>query len=340
MPTSEPPLKQMGIKTLFLVWGAPHGSNRTQLMAQHLGMDVKHIYIIAQQGKYYAVFKYVYQFIATLVYLLRTRYKLVFIQDPPIFAVLPVYLFSLVFPTNFVIDAHTPPLLYPMWAWTLPLHRFLSRRAVTTLVTNDYLQQFVSAWNAHAFVLEDPPIDNPESFQPVLLEPGELNVVMVSSASPDEPVREVLKAAQNLPEMTFHITGDYSRHYQSIIDSAPSNVHFTGYLREGFLPLLAAADVIMDLCVEDYQFLSGANEALWLGKPLLTSKGPVLENYFNRGTVHVDNTSEGIRQGLLVIKNNRAGLEAEMRQLQEDRRREWHQKAQTLIGLVQQAMNR
>jgi glycosyltransferase involved in cell wall biosynthesis len=334
MSAVEPPFKRLGIRTLFLVWGAPHGSHRTELIAQRLGMDVQHIYITSKQGRYYAFFKYPYQLIATLVFLLRNRYQLVFVQDPPIFAVLPVYLYSLFSPIRFIIDAHTPPLLNPVWAWTLPLHRFLSRRAVTTLVTNDYLQKLVVAWLAHALVLEDPPIDRSIP-NPMHLEPSELNVVLVSSASPDEPVHEVLKAAQDLPGMRFYITGDYAKSHHHVIDSAPPNVRFMGYLREDFFPLLDAADVIMDLCVEEYQFLSGANEALWLGKPLITSKGPVLEGYFSRGTIHVDNTAQAIRQGLLEIKNNLAVFQAEMLALQAVRRREWWEKIDHLLSLIQ-----
>jgi glycosyltransferase involved in cell wall biosynthesis len=338
MSVNERPLECLGIRTLFLVWGAPHGSHRSELMAQHLGMDLKHVYIIARQGKYYAPFKYFCQLIATLIFLVRKHYQLVFIQDPPIFAALPVYLYSLLSSAKFIIDAHTPPLLNPIWAWTLPLHRFLSRRAITTIVTNDYLQKLVASWGANGFVLEDPPI-KPHICKSMHLKDSDLNVVMVSSASPDEPVKEVLKAARDLPEMRFYITGDYVTHRPRIIDSAPPNVHFTGYLREDFYPLLAAADVIMDLCVEDYQFLSGANEALWLGKPLITSKGPVLEGYFDKGTIHVDNTSVGIRLGLLEIQDKLAEFETDMLSLQAERRRDWRARIDQLLGLIQREMN-
>jgi glycosyltransferase involved in cell wall biosynthesis len=330
---------QIDAKTLFLVWGAPHGSRRSQIIAQHLGMDLKHIYITAKQGKYHALYKYPYQFFATLIFLLRTRYQLIFIQDPPIFAALPVYIYSLFSSAKFVIDAHTPPLLHPMWEWTLPLHRFLSRRAITTLVTNDYLRDLVMSWGADSFVLEDPPLA-PHVTEPMSLPANHLSVVMVSSASPDEPVEEVLKAARELPEIHFYITGDYSGSRQPIVDSAPKNVHFTGYLREDFFSLLEAVDVVMDLCVEDYQFLSGANEALWLGKPLITSQGPVLENYFNQGTIHIDNTAAGIRHALLEMREDLPRFKAEMLALKAIRRREWWEKATRLLSLVQQDIKR
>jgi len=334
MSTSEPIFKQLGIKTLFLVWGAPHGSHRTQLMADHLGMDVKHIHIIARQGIFYAPFKYTYQFFATLFFLMRHRYQLIFIQSPPIFAVLPVYVYSLFSSARFVIDAHTRSVHGPPWEWTAPLHRFLSRRAITTIVTNIYLQKMIADWDACGFVLQDPPIDDPHINQPMQLESDAINVVMVSSASPDEPVKEVIESARSLPEMHFYITGNHTRSNKFLIDSAPPNVHFTGYLRDEFFPLLHAVDIIMDLCNEEYQFLSGANEALWLGKPLITTKAPVRETYFNRGTIHVDNTAEGIGQGLREMKDRLAEMSADMRSLQDIRRHEWWEKINNLAHLI------
>jgi len=334
MSTSEPVFKQLGIKTLFLVWGAPHGSHRTQLMADHLGMDVKHIYIIARQGVLYAPFKYVYQFFATLLFLIRHRYQLVFIQSPPIFAVLPVYVYCLFTSTQFIIDAHTRSVYGPPWEWTAPLHRFLSRRAVTTVVTNIYLQEMIAEWGAHGFVLQDPPIDELRAGQPMELKSDAVNVVMISSASPDEPVKEVIEVARGLPDIHFYITGNHAGSTKHLVNAAPSNVHFTGYLREEFFSLLYAVDIIMDLCNEEYQFLSGANEALWLGKPLITTSAPVLEAYFNRGTIHVDNTAEGISQGLQEMVSHLAEMSADMRSLQDTRCLEWWEKIDNLVRLI------
>jgi glycosyltransferase involved in cell wall biosynthesis len=304
-------------------------------MVERLGIDLKYIYFTTRQGKFIAPLKYLCQTVMTLIFLVRKRYQLVFIQDPPIFAVLPAYLHGLFSSTRFVIDAHTPPLTSPVWAWTLPLHRFLSRRAITTIVTNDYLQKLVASWGAHAFVLEDPPI-KPDLSRPMHLEDAALNIAVVSLASPDEPIEEVLGAARNLPDMHFYITGDFAKSYQHIIDSAPPNAHFMGYLKEEFFPLLDAADVVLDLCVDDHQFLSGANEALWLGKPLVTSKGTVLENYFNKGTIHVDNTAEGIRQGLLEMQKHLSDFQVGILALQDERRGQWYEKARALLALIQE----
>lgn len=340
MPITEPPFKRLGIRALFLVWGAPHGSHRTEWMGAHLGMDVWYIYATPRQGRFIAPVKYFLQTFMTFAFLARHRYQLIFVQDPPIFAVLPVYVYSLFSKSRFIIDSHTDALQASFWKWTLPLHRFLERRAITTLVTNDHLREMIESWGARGFTLEDPPAQFNIS-KPTILPDSALNVVVVSTADYDEPIPEVLEAARALQDVDFYITGDFarSRYHQGVLESAPQNVHFTGYLREGYFSLLDAADVIMCLTTEDNTFLSGANEALWLGKPLITSDWPLLRRYFSKGTIHIDNSVEQIRQSVLDMREHLSEYQAEMCALQAERRNEWWTRMDQLFTLIQQKMN-
>lgn len=327
---------QMDLKELFIVWGAFQGSRRSEQLAKKFNIDIKYIYFTTKQGLLYAPFKYAYQAIATLILLARQHPDVVFIQNPPTFAPLFVYLYCLLFGKRFIIDTHTGALIYPQWKWTLPLQRFLSHRALTTILTNEHLAQEVAAWGANSFVLEDPPmvIEIPK---PMILKDSSLNVVMVSVAYPDEPVAEMVEVARNLPEMDFYITGDFTNsiYFQDAVRNAPANVHFTGFLREDYFALLEAVDVVVCLTTDDHTFQSGANEALWLGKPLITSDWPILRRYFNKGTLHISNTVEDIQQGLLEIQKNLANFQADILALQEERRRQWYEKAEALLDLIQ-----
>jgi glycosyltransferase involved in cell wall biosynthesis len=340
MPIHKPPLKRLGIRALFLVWGVPHGSHRSELMGQQLGTDVRYICFTPKRGKFVAPIKYFFQTFMTFAFLVRHRYQLVFVQDPPIFAVLPAYFYSLFSKTRFIIDSHTDALQAPFWRWTLPLHRFLERRAIATIVTNDRLREMIEGWGAYGFTLEDPPAQFNIS-EPTVLPDSAFNVVMVSTADYDEPIQEILEVAWELQGVDFYITGDFarSRYHQGVVESAPDNVHFTGYLREDYFALLDAADVIMCLSTEDNTFLSGNNEALWLGKPLITSDWPILQKYFNKGTIHVDNTAVDICRAVIKMRDDLPMFEAGIRALQEQRRREWQQKAEALTCLIQQAIS-
>jgi glycosyltransferase involved in cell wall biosynthesis len=327
----------MGIDALFLVWGAFHGSRRSEQIAKRLGIDIEYVHFTTKKGLLYAPFKYTYQAIATLALLVRRRPDVVFIQNPPTFAPFFVYLYCLMFGAKFIIDTHTGALIYSQWRWTLPLQRFLSRRALTTILTNEHLSQEVASWGAKSFVLEDPPmvIDTPKK---MFLKQNIFNVVMICVADPDEPVAEVIEVARKLPDMDFYITGDFqnNRYFKNVVRNAPANVHLTGFLREDYFALLKAVDVIICLTADDHTFQSGANEALWLGKPLVTSDWHILRRYFSQGTVHVDNKETGIRHGLQQIQRNYSDFQAGMLALQDERRPQWYEKAEGLLNLIQQ----
>jgi glycosyltransferase involved in cell wall biosynthesis len=112
----------------------------------------------------------------------------------------------------------------------------------------------------------------------------------------------------------------------------PANVHFTGYLpNETYYALLANSQAVLCLTTRDHTMQRGACEALSLGKPIITSDWPLLQTYFHAGTVHVDNTPEGIRQGVLVLKADYGRYQAGIRQLQIEQQREWQQKVTLLI---------
>jgi len=259
-------------------------------------------------------------------------------QIPPPFAPVIVYLYSLLFGRRFIIDAHTGALTYRHWRWSLPLLAFLSRRSLATIVTNEFLAKEISSWGANPFVLEDPPtiIEAPSS---EIENDGVFRVVMICGADPDEPVEEVVLAARRLPDIHFDITGDFqgSPHFGSIQSNYPQNVSFTGYIaNDDYYALLSAADVIISLTTDDHTFQSGANESLWLSKPIITSDWDVLRCYFSQGTVHVDNTAKDICKGILTIRENYSDFLDGIMDLQKIRRQQWESKVEILKSLIRE----
>ncbi len=330
-------LKQRGIRGLFLVWGYPQGSHRSQLMAQALHMPIEHVYLTKRQGVGVALLKYVVQTVQTPLVLWRHRAEVVFVQNPPIFGAMVVYLWGAITGTKFIIDSHTDALLASWWAWSLPYHGFLSRRAITTLVTNEHLANLVTAWDAPAFILVDPPETHTQLAQ-VTLATDQFHVVVVSSASYDEPIGAIFEAVGELDGVQVYITGNFDKTAENreLKANKPDNVNFTGYIADdAFYGLLKAADVVMSLTTEDHTIQSGASEALWLGKPIITSDWPLLRRYFTQGAALVDNTAAGIRQGIETVRQNQPQFEADIMALQTQRRAEWWQQANQLLDLIE-----
>lgn len=325
-------------QALFLVWGPPSHGPRSQVFARKLGIDALHfVEATRRRGLLAAPFKYSAQAIKTLWLLFRKRPRIVFVQSPPSFAVLFVYIYCALMNGRFVVDAHSDALQSPYWTRPQWLYRFLARRAVTTIVTNEHFQQQINDWGGHAFVLRDIPTTFPRagafSFD------GDFNVVVVNTFAADEPLAEVLAAAAELEDVHFYVTGKKRSAGQQIPGPVSPNVHFTGFLpNEAYYALLEGSQAVMCLTTRNHTMQRGACEALSLGKPIITSDWPLLRTYFNKGTVHVDNTTAGIGQGVQQMKGEYGRYQTGIKQLQAAQQQEWQSKITLLTRLIQQSL--
>lgn len=324
-------------RMLFLAWAAPSHSGRSRLLADKMGIELLLVHYL-RQGSRYAPVKYLLQAIKTLTELRRRRPQVVFVQDPPILASLVVWIYCWLANARLIIDSHTDALLASWWQWSMPLHRFLSRRAICTIVTNDHLKDIVESWGARAFVLADVPTRF--RYRPYPIDGG-FNVAMVGSFSYDEPRRCVFQAAEKLPDVQFYVTGSLDLSSASELAAAPPNVHFTGFLPpEDYYGLLQSAHAVMVLTTEDHTLQWGACEAVSLGRPVITSDWPFLRSYFSKGTVYVDNSAEGIQRGIVEMRREWKQLSKEVIELREERGHEWDEKHAALMRMISDAMRR
>jgi glycosyltransferase involved in cell wall biosynthesis len=217
------------------------------------------------------------------------------------------------------------------------LHHFLARKAVTTIVTNEHFQQMIHGWGGHAFVLRD----IPTTFSSASPRPtnGAFTVVVVNSYAADEPLEEVLDAAADIDGVQFYVTGKKSRGARRLPATLPDNVHLTGFLPEDdYYALLDGSQAVMCLTTRDHTMQRGACEALSLGKPIITSDWPILQNYFRKGTVHVDNTAGGIRQGIVQMQMNYKDYQAGIKELQREQQEEWRTRISLLTTLIEESL--
>jgi len=331
------PYADLGKRSLFLVWGPPSLGPRSRVLSKELGIDTLHyVYIEARRGLITAPARYIHQGVQTLRILFRDHPKIVFVQSPPSLAVLFVYFYCVLTGSRYLIDAHSAAFLLPIWTYPGWLHRFLARRAVATIVTNDHFHQIVNGWGGVAFLLRDIPTDFPRESKFDLQ--GDFNVVVVNTFSPDEPLDEIIKAAADLDTVHFYITGKKSNAPAHILAAAPINVHFTDFLPdERYYALLSSCDTVMCLTTRDHTMQRGACEALSLGKPIIISDWSMLRDYFRKGTVYVNNTPEAISQGVREMMKRHLVYQEEIKELQKAQRDEWTGKVLSLTELVYQA---
>jgi len=336
MSNNQNPLSQLQLKFVFLVWGTPDQGPRSRVMANKLGFEVHYVQTSLPRGSLYAPLKYIIQALKTMVYLFRTRPQVVFVQSPPLFAAFFVYLYCAMTGNKFIVDAHSAA-FSDFWWERMPvwLNRLVARKAVTTMVTNEHMQQLIQNLGGHSLVLRDVPT----TFQVTGEYPveGAFNIAMVNTFAPDEPLDEVLKAAAEVPEVHIYVTGKLKQSNAKIVNQAPANVHFTDFLsNKDFYSLLNTAQAVMCLTTRNHTMQRGACEALSLGKPIITSDWPLLRTYFNKGTMHVENNAANIQQGILKMQNDLNNLEQGIKALQIDQQQEWQEKITTLVSLIKE----
>ncbi len=303
-------------------------------MAERMGGNLYQIHYLRFKDPLHAPAKYVLQTAKTWSVLVRERPDAVFVQNPPIFCVQVVDMYCRLSGARFIIDSHTGAFLSPRWRWALPVHRFLSRRALSTLVTNEYLSRLVKGWGAPSLVIRDVPAALGQG-RPFPVKDGFV-ITVVNSFSWDEPLEEVLEAAHGLPGIVFYVTGNPNARERAFQLKPPGNVSFTGFLPdEDYIGLLRASHAIMALTTRDHTMQRGACEALSLGKPVITSDWEMLREYFSRGTVYVKPSPQSIRDGILEMRRKWQSKIEEIQELKEEREEEWQQKKSTLLALLE-----
>jgi hypothetical protein len=84
----------------------------------------------------------------------------------------------------------------------------------------------------------------------------------------------------------------------------------------------------------DHTMQRGAYEAVYLGRPVLTSNFELLRRHFYKGSVHVDNTVESLVAGIREMRDNLLRLRAEIEELRRERVGDWNRIECALRRLV------
>jgi glycosyltransferase involved in cell wall biosynthesis len=321
-------------QVIFLVWAAPtFGSVRSRLLARELQMPAPvYLYSTRWKGAWTAPLRYMFHGMQTLRLLFQKRPRVVIVQSPPSFAVLFVALYCKMTNSRYVIDAHSDAFQRGIWTCPQWLYDRITRGAALSLVTDEFFRSMIEKKGGRVMVLRDPVATTPLS--PIQRQ-EQFSVTVVNTFARDEPLEAVLQAAAGLPDVRFSITGKLSRANPDLLRQAPSNAVFTDFLPdEAYYRLLRSSDAVMSLTTRDHTLQCGACEALSLERPIITSAWPLLQEYFCRGTVHVDNTAAGIRQGIESLKQDYNRYEAEVVELRKMRRQEWQQQTAELADLI------
>ena len=290
------------MKKIFLAWKSY--CTRSHNIAGHVGAE--NVFILpfaSEKSAFGKILRYAVSFILTLKYLFKERPPVVFTLNQPPPLIFAVYLYSRMYGAKYILDSHSGPFNDPKWAWFLPGYRFIAKNAFLNINTNSHHKEIVESWGGRSCIIGDVPIDFKTDYPRKVV--SEKSIAVVASFMFDEPLEAVWEAAELLPDVTFHVTGNHKKAGRKLLETVPDNIKLEGYMeRDEYLGLFLSVKGVMALTTRDFTMQMGAYEALSLEQPIITSDWAILRESFGNGAVYVDNTPQSIASGCSELLNN------------------------------------
>ena len=320
-------------RVTYISWA--ESCSRSDNTARELGGRSHMVYEAALGSRPSTIWlKYWRQARRTLTILAAEQPDVVFVMTPPLVAAVPAFWYAWRTGARVALDAHSAAFLHPRWRWFQWLQRRMCRRAATTLVHNDYIQQIVADAGGHTTLVPDVPVvfakgerfERPESF----------TVAVVCSFNYDEPLPAIIDAASRLPDVCFFVTGNPKHLASDIKARMPANMSLTGFLSTtAYGDLISRADAVLTLTTRDHTMLRGAYEAIYQGTPVIVSNWRLLRDAFPDGAVHVENTGAAIASGVRDVATRYAELRAGAARLAQGKLEAWRRTRTELAGMIE-----
>lgn len=301
-------------KIIFVAWNT---TPRSRVLANFLQATI--ITYQVPTNHLLRLFNYPFLMFLTFCKLLQQKPDNIFVQLPPIQVSIPTFLYSKIFRKRLIFDTHSG-IFFPKGIHQrlyYYLYANMIKHINLNLVHNDSILTRKCLQNTTTIVLEDK-----LPYQPIVYNPNKpLKAVIICGYGKDEPINEVLKAAELIPDIDFYLTGKSDK-----LKNIPmsQNVKLTGYLNNtDYEIFLRTADLIIALTTRPDTVLCGAYEAVGLQKPLITSDTETLRKYFNKGTIYTANNANAIAQAITEARKNLAKLYNEMALLRKEKETTW-----------------
>lgn len=320
-------------KNVFIFWGPD--SQASEEFARAFDATLHKIHYLRHKQPLLAPIKYIPMFLKTFWVLFREHPTVVIVVNTPVFAPLCVFLYCYFAGIPFVMDIHGHSFIGWKWAWSAPLQGWLARRALANMIDHSEHRRIFESWRAKFFMLERPPIEPPVNEDNFASRSSHFMVTVINTFAGDEPLEPIIQAARQLPDLLFFILGDKSKAKKGMIQDAPENVTFPGYLlSNNYWSQLYASNVIMTLTKTRYSLVSGGIEGMAVKRPLILSRQPALKDYFTKGTIFVDHSVDSIVDAVQQVQKQEDRLKREIAELSVEKRERWNVEFRRLLHLI------
>lgn len=260
-------------KPVFISWTRENG--RSKDLAEALGADLHGIYPSGNLlVRYFKSSIHTYRLLRKL-----SPQASSFIMLPPMPLAIVAKIARGRHASKNIFDLHTGFFHDPKWRWLSGVS-LRAMRGSTAIVTNENLVRICAKAGVESITLHD------------VLKPAASNgkrvgagVVCPVSYSNDEPIDAILKAAGELPDTKWILTG---RAPASVVEKAPANIEFTGFVSDDeYDRLISEAGVVLALTNRKDTMQRAGYEAILRGVPVVTSDFDVLRDFFEDSAVYV-----------------------------------------------------
>lgn len=242
--------------------------------------------------------RYLVQHIQTQRQIKASRPDVVVVMQPPAVALLSVLLSRTARKAVIVGDLHSGVFLDPKWAWAKSsILKVLRRRGFAVVPNGDLARMCSQAGTksvvCHGFIVPDDrnhsaTSRNDDDARPYVLAP--------LTYSRDEPVQDLLDAAQMTPQIDWVLTG---RAPEWVTRQAGDNVKFPGFVsRTAYRELRLDATAIVALTTQESTMQSAGYEATASATPLVTSDTVVLRDYFGDSARYTSTSASSIAEAV------------------------------------------
>ncbi|MGE7877218.1 glycosyltransferase [Peribacillus muralis] len=307
------------MENIFLVWTKYQA--RVETLSEEFKRKLGDTLIVYRPNpaahKVKKIFYYLKYFINDLQLLVEKKPKRIFVQTPPSHSLLAPIIYKKIINKEALIicDLHNAMTREP-WLKRLGTQRLLSdcdliichNEVVYSNILNNKLFKIFNYNNL--VILEDKTPKLKKNFhqdnhkkqtnEPVVFFPASFNN--------DEPINEVIKAAELLPNYKIIMTGNSSklkRNFNIEIENLPSNVLITGWITtEEYKRTLNECDILLGLTIFNDIQMSVSNEGLGAEKVMVLSETETLRLIYKDGAQYCENNASSIAENIQIAYKN------------------------------------
>jgi glycosyltransferase involved in cell wall biosynthesis len=325
-------LLKTGYGEIWITW---NDSQRSRNIAKDLGLP-----IFEKVFDRNPLSRHILSSLWTIYLLIKLKPRKVYLQYSFLLLVIVAIYKRLSFnPVCIICDCHTKALRRSIKGTLSSLFWWIKSKSFQSvalpIITNTEMLPDILRLSDRFFILPDkiPEIKiNQESQQ------QETYCVFVCSYAIDEPLREVIEAAQLLQgTIKVYCTGRIPTKLNHLVNQPHKNIHFTGFLSTtAYNKLISFADCILALTSEEGCLQCAGYEALSVGAPLVVSDTTALKTYFHDSAIYVKHQARDISNGVCLALSNSPSMRLNTQQLKFLRTQEYRLAMQKLISTVAQ----